>query len=57
MPGQNKTRLIGWHSADPDMKARIEAEAARRGVTVREVLDEAVAAWLATASESEGGER
>jgi hypothetical protein len=49
MPGQNKTPLIGWHSADPTLKAWVEAQAARRGVTAREILDEALAAYRAAA--------
>ena len=39
MTGKNKTPLIGWHSADPTLKPWIEAEAQRRGQTVREFLD------------------
>lgn len=47
MPGQNKTRLIGWHPQDPTLKAWIKKEAARRGVPERAVLDEALAAYRA----------
>lgn len=47
MPGQNKTKLIGWHPADPTLKAWVEAEATRRGVTRREILDEALAGYRA----------
>ena len=39
MTGKHATPLIGWHSADPTLKPWIEAEAARRGQTVREFLD------------------
>lgn len=39
---RNKTPLIGWHSADPTLKPFVDAEAARRGITVRELLDEAL---------------
>jgi len=47
MTGKNATPLIGWHSADPDLKPRLAAEAARRGITLRELLDEMAAAYLA----------
>ena len=50
MTGKNKTPLIGWHSADPDLKPWIEAEADRREVTASAVLDEALRwyrTWLA----------
>lgn len=51
MTGKNKTPLIGWHSADPTLKPWIDAEIERRTeaegrpVTLREVLDEALAAY------------
>ena len=47
MTGRNATPLIGWHSADPTLKPWIAAEAERRGITVRELLDEALAAYRA----------
>ena len=50
MPGQNATPLIGWHSADPTLKLWIQDEAAQRGITVRELLDEALAEYRAAAS-------
>lgn len=57
MPGKNATKLIGWHSADPGLKAWIDAEAARRGITRRELLDEALAAYQeTTAGNGETGE-
>lgn len=40
--GWNKTPLIGWHSADPTLKPWIKAEAARREITERQLLDEAL---------------
>lgn len=43
MPNKHKTRLIGWHSADPTLKQWVKAEAGRRGITEREFLDEALA--------------
>jgi len=45
--GRNKTPLIGWHSADPSLKPWIEAESERRGITIRELLDEALAEYRA----------
>lgn len=42
MPNQHKNPMIAWHSADPALKPWITAEAGRRGVTVRELLDEIV---------------
>jgi hypothetical protein len=45
MAGLNKTPLIGWHSADPTLKPWVEAEAKRRGMTLRELLDEALSAY------------
>lgn len=50
MPGKNKTKLIGWHSDDPTLKAWIKAEADRRGMTIREFLDEVLAQYRATRS-------
>ena len=47
MPGQNRTPLIGWHSADPTLKPWVTAEAARRDITERELLDEALAEYRA----------
>jgi hypothetical protein len=45
MTGKNATPLIGWHSTDPTLKPWIAAEAERRGITVRELLDEVLAAY------------
>jgi hypothetical protein len=45
MTGKNATPLIGWHSADPTLKPWLMAEAGRRGITVRELLDEALATY------------
>lgn len=50
MPGKNKTPLIGWHSVDPTLKPWVEAEAERRGITLREFLD-AVLAGVRAAQE------
>ena len=46
--GVHKTPLIGWHSADPALKPFIDAEAKRRGITVRELLDEALSMYRAS---------
>lgn len=45
--GRNKTPLIGWHSADYTLKPWIETEAEERGITIRELLDEALARYRA----------
>jgi hypothetical protein len=45
--GKNATPLIGWHSVDPSLKPWVLAEAGRRGITVRELLDEALAEYRA----------
>jgi hypothetical protein len=58
MTGKNKTPLIGWHSADPTLKPWVEAEAQRRGVPAREVLDEALSEYRAsreTTTDTEAG--
>ena len=47
MTGKNATPLIGWHSADPALKPWVKAEAARRGITERELLDEALSEYRA----------
>jgi hypothetical protein len=47
MTGKNATPLIGWHSADPTAKPWVKAEAGRRGITERELLDEALAKFRA----------
>ena len=56
MPSKHKNPLIGWHSADPTLKPWIRAEAARRGVYEREVLDEALADYRSR-HEAENGEQ
>jgi hypothetical protein len=45
--GKNRTPLIGWHSADPTLKPWVKAEASRRGITERELLDEALSEYRA----------
>ena len=45
MPNQHKHPGITWHSADPDMKPWIEAEAERRGITQKALLDEALSGY------------
>ena len=57
MSGQNATPLIGWHSADPTLKPWVQDEAQRRGLTIRELLDEVLAAYRETiAGNGETGE-
>lgn len=43
MPGKNKTPLLGWHPP-AELSAWVRSEAKRRGVTIAQVLNEAVAA-------------
>lgn len=45
MSSQHKTKLLGWHPSDPTLKPWVKAEAGRRGVPQREILDEALAAY------------
>jgi hypothetical protein len=42
MPNKHKNPMIAWHSADPAAKPWVKAEAKRRGITERELLDEAL---------------
>jgi hypothetical protein len=55
MTGKNKTPLIGWHSADPTLKPWVKAEAGRRGIKERELLDEALSEYR-DKREKEAGE-
>ena len=41
MPGKNKNPMLGWHPP-AELSAWVRAEAARRGVTVSVILNEAV---------------
>jgi hypothetical protein len=45
MPNQHKNALLGWNPADPTLKPWVKAEAERRGMTIRELLDEALGAY------------
>jgi len=47
MPNQHKNPSISWHSDDPTLKPWLENEASQRGVTLREYLDEVLAAHRA----------
>ena len=42
MPNQHKTALLAWHSRDPTLKLWVQTHAQRRGMTVRQLLDEAL---------------
>jgi hypothetical protein len=53
MTGKNATPLIGWHSVDPSLKPWVLAEVERRGITVRELLDEALAEYRARRTASQ----
>ncbi len=47
MPGQHKTKLLGWHPSSAEDAAWVRAEAARRGVKLRELLDQMLAEFRA----------
>ena len=47
MPNQHKTSSVCWHPSDPTLRSRIVAEARRRGMTLKQWLDETVGAQLA----------
>jgi len=46
MPGKHKSPLLGWHPP-AGLSEWVRAEAARRGVTVSVILNEAVEAYRA----------
>ena len=56
MPNAHKNPLISWHSQDPSLKTWILNEASKQGVTLREYLDEVLAAHRArsTSTDNEG---
>lgn len=45
MPNQHKTKLLGWHPASAEDAAWVRAEAERRGVNLKVVLDEMLAEY------------
>jgi len=45
MPNRHKNPTISWHSADPTLKPWVKAEAERRGITDKALLDEALAEY------------
>lgn len=47
MPNQHRTKYIGWHPSDPTLQPWVDGEAERRGVTRRELLDEALSEYRA----------
>lgn len=53
MPDKHKTPTIVWHSADPTLKPWIQHEAERLGITVRELLDKALAEFRARRGQSD----
>lgn len=54
----HKTPLIGWHSTDPTLKQWVKDEASRRGITERELLDEALSCYRnSVTQEQQEGER
>lgn len=48
MPGKNKYPLIGAHLEDADLVAWVRNEATRRGITIKDILTEALAAYRAS---------
>ena len=40
MPNQHKTKLLGWNPTSAEDSAWVRAEAGRRGVDLKVVLDE-----------------
>lgn len=42
MPNKHKTPMVGWNPSDPALKPWIKAEAERRGVDQKVILDEAL---------------
>jgi len=47
MPNAHKNPSINWHSDDPTAKPWVTAEAGRRGITEKALLDEALAEYRA----------
>lgn len=46
MPGQNKTKLLGWHPSSAEDAAWVRAEAKKRGRgALARMLDEALARY------------
>jgi len=54
MPNQHKTPLLGWHPSSAEDAAWIRAEAERRGVDLKVVLDEAIAEYRAGRERRDG---
>ncbi len=55
MPNKHKTPLLGWH-APAELAAWARAEAQRRGVPLKVVLDEALAEYRERRDTRGGGE-
>jgi len=45
MPNQHKTPLLGWHPESAELAAWARAEAKRRDVDLKVILDEALAEY------------
>jgi hypothetical protein len=52
MPGKNKPPLRVWHPASAELSAWVRTEAARRGVPLARILDEALEAYKRAAEEA-----
>jgi hypothetical protein len=57
MPNQHKTSLLGWHPESAKDAAWVRAEAERRGVPLKTILDEALARYRAEVEAGKGCER
>jgi hypothetical protein len=51
VPNKHKTATIGWNPGDPTLKPWIEAEAGRRGITRKALLDEALSMYREQSAE------
>jgi hypothetical protein len=45
MPNQHKTPMLGWHPESAELAKWARAEAKRRGVPLKVILDEALAEY------------
>lgn len=53
MPNQHKVKGFSWHPRSPELAAWARAEAKRRGVYLKVVLDEALALYREQAEKEE----
>jgi hypothetical protein len=53
MPNKHKNPMLGWHPKSAELGVWVRAEAERRGVPYKEIIEEAVAQYRARLSEHE----